>query len=246
MVRSLLNVRRRAFEFVEKLERLPDTAGIMDAMSDALAQHGFEYLCCAFLSRISTERIGEAILADRLPAGFLDMYREELFVGDDPSLRYCKQTARPFRWLREAPYDPDREPRAVELVQRARDFGMADGYMIPVASPAGRMGHMWFGGRRIDLPERDLPALHFMALYAFDRVLRLRGRPDVPPMVLTSREREVLTLAALGYSSDQIAEKLNITGRTVKQHIKRCCHKLGAATRTQAVMIAMRDRIIHP
>jgi LuxR family quorum sensing-dependent transcriptional regulator len=246
MDRSLMKLRRRAFEFVEELERLPDPSSIMDAMGGMLGQHGFEYSCCAFVARLSTERQGEAVLADRLPAGFLDMYRERHFVGDDPSLRYCKRTVRPFRWLREAPYDPDREPRAVELVQRARDFGMVDGFMVPVVSPAGRIGHMWFGGRKVDLPEHALPALHYMALYAFDRVLKLRGRPDLPQLVLSLREREVLTLAAQGCSYDQIAEKLNITNRTVKEHIKRCCRKLGAATRTHAVMIAMRDRIILP
>jgi LuxR family quorum sensing-dependent transcriptional regulator len=155
-------------------------------------------------------------------------------------------TVRPFRWFREAPYDPDREPRAVELVRQARDFGMVDGFMIPVVSPGGRIGQVWFGGRKIDLPEDGLPALHLMAQYTFDRVRRLRGMPDLPQFVLTLREREVLTLAAQGGSNEQIAEQLKITTRTVKEHIKNCCRKLGAATRTQSVMIAMRDRIIQP
>jgi DNA-binding CsgD family transcriptional regulator len=241
-----MEVRRRAFEFVEELARLPDTASIMDAMSEMLGQHGFEYFCCTFIAPTLTERPGEAVLAERLPAGFLDMYREKRFVVDDPALRYCNTTVRPFRWFREAPCDPSREPRAVELVQRARDFGMVDGFMVPVVSPAGRIGQVWFGGREIDTPKHDLPALHYVALYAFDRVLKLRGVPDVPRLVLTLREREVLTLAAQGRSSEQIAEQLHITDRTVKEHIKKCCRKLGAATRTQAVMIAMRDRIIQP
>ncbi|MGY8682932.1 LuxR C-terminal-related transcriptional regulator [Bradyrhizobium sp. UFLA05-153] len=133
-----------------------------------------------------------------------------------------------------------------EMVQRARDWGLQDGYVVPVASPAGRLGQVWFGGHEDELPEHDLPALHFMALYAFDQVLRLRGTPDAPHIILSEREREVLTLAALGRTSDQIAEAMNITERTVKEHIKNCCKKLGAVTRTQAVMIAMRDRIIQP
>src|SRR5262249_16017329 len=94
----------------------------------------------AFIAPTSMESAGEAGLAERLAAGFLDMYHEKSFVVDDPALRYCNTTVRPFRWFREAPYDPDREPRAVELVQRARDFGMVDGFMVPVVSPAGRIG----------------------------------------------------------------------------------------------------------
>src|SRR5262245_960751 len=105
MARPMMGVRRRAFEFVEELERLSDTARIMDAMSEALAQHGFEYFCCAFVAPTAKERPRDPVLAERLPAGFLDMYHEEKFVGDDPSLRYCKTTVRPFRWLKEAPFD---------------------------------------------------------------------------------------------------------------------------------------------
>ncbi|WP_027520724.1 LuxR family transcriptional regulator [Bradyrhizobium sp. Ec3.3] len=239
-------IRSRAFEFVEKVGTLPDAASVVDAMGRVLGQHGFDYFCCTYVAPLSTEPARKAVLAERLPAGFLDMYSKAQYVWDDPALRHCKATVRPFRWFREAPYDPEREPRAAELVRRARDFGMVDGFMIPVASPTGRMGQVYFGGAAIELPDRELPALHLMALYAFDRALRLRGRPDVPQLALSLREREVLTQAALGRSTDEIADALNITGRTVKAHIKSCCEKLGAATRTQAVMIAMRDRIISP
>jgi LuxR family quorum sensing-dependent transcriptional regulator len=228
------------------VQQLPDVASILDAIGGALGQHGFDYFCCSYLAPLSTAPPREAVLAERLPAGFLDMYSEAQYVWVDPALRYCKTTLQPFRWFREAPYDPQREPRAVELVRRARDFGMVDGVVIPVTSPAGRAGQMWFGGAEIDLPERDLAALHLMALYAFDRVLKLRGLPEVPQIALSLREREVLTLAAVGRTSEQIGEALTITRRTVKAHIKSCCKKLGAATRTQAVMIAMRDRIISP
>jgi LuxR family transcriptional regulator, quorum-sensing system regulator BjaR1 len=239
-------VRSRAFDFVETVRQLPDVASILDAMSRTLGQHGFDYFCCSYVAPLSTEPAREAVLAERLPAGFLDMYSEAQYVWCDPALRYCKTTLQPFRWFREAPYDPERELRAVELVRRARDFGMVDGVVIPVTSPAGRAGQVWFGGAEIDLPERNLPALHLMALYAFDRVLKLRGLPEAPRLALSSREREVLTLAALGRSSEEIADALTITGRTVKAHVKSCCKKLGAATRTQAVMIAVRDRIISP
>jgi LuxR family quorum sensing-dependent transcriptional regulator len=108
------------------------------------------------------------------------------------------------------------------------------------------VGQVWFGGHEIDLHGEELPALHSIALYAFDRLLRLSGHPDTPQAALSLREREVLTLAALGRSTETIAEVLNITESTVKAHIKSCCKRLGAANRTQAVMIAMRDRIISP
>ncbi len=56
--------------------------------------------------------------------------------------------------------------------------------------------------------------------------------------LLSTREREVLTLIAAGQSNKQIARDLFITERTVKFHVGSILHKLGAANRAQAVALA--------
>ncbi len=61
---------------------------------------------------------------------------------------------------------------------------------------------------------------------------------------LTPREREVLWWAADGKSASQIGDILHITKRTVDEHSQNAARKLGAANRTQAVAIALRERLI--
>lgn len=61
---------------------------------------------------------------------------------------------------------------------------------------------------------------------------------------LTSREKEVLCWVAKGRSARQIGELLNITRRTVDEHVQTAVRKLGALNRTNAVAIALRDGII--
>lgn len=245
MDRHVADIRRSAFEFIQGIERLSNTGEIMDVMGALLKKHGFEYHCVSFLAT-TTETLDDVLLSNRLPEEWLKLYIEREYVHDDPAFRYAKTVVRPFRWFKESPYDPEREPRAAEVVQRARDFGILDGFLIPVASTAGRMGQIWFGGRTLDLPERQLPALHLMAIYAFDRILKLHGSPARHQARLTPREREILTWVANGKSSWEIGELLHISSRTVKEHIKNLCRKLDAVTRTQAVMIAVRDKIIQP
>lgn len=53
------------------------------------------------------------------------------------------------------------------------------------------------------------------------------------PLPLTSREREIVTLAARGLSNRQIAERLVVSVRTVEGHLYRACGKLGAGDRTE-------------
>jgi DNA-binding CsgD family transcriptional regulator len=69
---------------------------------------------------------------------------------------------------------------------------------------------------------------------------------EVPKAIqlLTPREREVLAWAARGKSAWEIGEILRITKRTVNEHVRTAAQKLGATNRTQAVVIALRSRII--
>ena len=57
---------------------------------------------------------------------------------------------------------------------------------------------------------------------------------------LTEREVEVLHLLARGSSNKEIMQALQITEATVKAHVRHIFSKLGAQSRTQAVLIAMR------
>lgn len=61
---------------------------------------------------------------------------------------------------------------------------------------------------------------------------------------LTVRERDVLRLLADGLSNEEIGKKLFISAETVRTHLRKAMDKLGAETRTQAVAVALRDRII--
>jgi DNA-binding CsgD family transcriptional regulator len=62
---------------------------------------------------------------------------------------------------------------------------------------------------------------------------------------LTLREREVLWWAAQGKSALDIGAILDITKRTVDEHIQNAARRLGASNRTQAVAIALRERLIR-
>lgn len=56
---------------------------------------------------------------------------------------------------------------------------------------------------------------------------------------LTEREREVLTLVAMGERSAGIAFSLGISPATVEAHVRNCLAKLGAANRAHAVTLGL-------
>lgn len=71
-----------------------------------------------------------------------------------------------------------------------------------------------------------------------------RGRQSTAAEQLTSRELEVLRLAATGISNPQIAARLQISVNTVKAHIKSILDKLNLENRTQLAAYATRKGLI--
>ena len=61
---------------------------------------------------------------------------------------------------------------------------------------------------------------------------------------LTKRELEVLKLLAVGMYNKEVGEKLEITERTVKNHVSNIFKKIGVSDRTQAAVFAIRNSLI--
>jgi two-component system response regulator DegU len=79
-----------------------------------------------------------------------------------------------------------------------------------------------------------------------DELRRLdRGSQAEEDRVVTRREEEVLQLIADGCSTPEVAEKMYISQKTVKNHLASIYQKLDARDRTQAVLQAVRMGIIH-
>ena len=62
---------------------------------------------------------------------------------------------------------------------------------------------------------------------------------------LTPREREILTAFAEGMSDKQIAARLSIGDKTVRNHVASLLSKLGAESRLQALILAIRHELVR-
>ena len=68
--------------------------------------------------------------------------------------------------------------------------------------------------------------------------------PQQPEISLTDRQLEVLSYLALGWETKYIADELGVSWYTVRKHIENLRRRLGASSRLDAVMIAVRLGII--
>ena len=117
-------------------------------------------------------------------------------------------------------------------VRRAMDAG-ACGYLLKNASSQElvtviQMAHK---GHRVLAPE------------VTDALVASQKEP-APGGDLTQRERELLALMARGFSNQEISTQLSIAMPTVKFHVTNILAKLHADNRTEAVLIALKHKLV--
>jgi LuxR family quorum sensing-dependent transcriptional regulator len=235
-----------AFGFIETLDRLSTLEDVTGALEQALARFGVEHFIVVG-PPTNGNRFDELVIASRWPRALFMLYVENDHARFDPLIRRASQSHMPFEWSFDA-FAATPDPRVAEVMRRQAEFGLKNGFMVPIHGPNGYEGHVSMTARELRLSATARHAIHVMVLYAFDRMCALRAPRDERPSrkpALTSREREVLAWAAKGKSASQISETLRISKRTVDEHTQTAARKLGAANRTQAVAIALRERLIE-
>lgn len=78
-----------------------------------------------------------------------------------------------------------------------------------------------------------------------EKKMELKSDEERKLDTLTDREIEVLKLLSFGMFNKEIAEKLNISERTVKNHVSNIFKKIDVTDRTQAAVFSIRNKLIN-
>jgi LuxR family quorum-sensing system transcriptional regulator CciR len=208
---------------------------------EAASELGFDHF--ALLHHASLTSNAKAyIRIDNYPAEWV----AELAAGglslQDPVHRASRRANIAFEWA-----DLSRFVRlgSVErnILARSRHFGIGDGITVPVNVPGEPGGSCSFALRLGRTLRREcVAAAELIGSHAFDAARRLANYagPITRPH-LSRREIQCLRLVAAGKSDWEISVILGISAETVRQYVKHARHTYGVVTRTQLVVLGLRD-----
>ena len=122
-----------------------------------------------------------------------------------------------------------------------------EGSRIKKALEAGAIGYLIKDVSADDLA-RAIRAAHAgratLSPEATQALVEDANQLPAPGQDLTEREREVLVWMIEGLNNIQIAGRLTVSPSTIKSHVSNILAKLGVASRTEAVTLALRNGIV--
>jgi DNA-binding CsgD family transcriptional regulator len=188
------------------------------------------------------------ISVDNTPPEWVKSYLNHEVMHLDPVMQHCKRATVPIMWNQHTYVSHG----AGSLWEDQARWGYRNGIALAMHLPGGR--HFVMGVDRHDLLPPDarersrmLADVQLFAVHAQDAAMRLFVPSDRLPERpgLTPRELEALRWTMEGKTAWELGTILGITERTAVLHLQNAMRKLGASSKHQAVLKALRLGLIH-
>lgn len=169
------------------------------------------------------------------------------YIALDPILKHLASSVRPLVWD-EGTYASS---NGSAIYERFSGYGLGSGMTVNVRGAHSESLSLGFtcSGRRAAIPKALSPQLGALclsataALHAFSTMAEA-SRTQEQTVKLTPRELELLRWCRCGKTAWESGNILGISQATAQFHLKNATHKLGVASKQQAVLRAMELRLI--
>lgn len=241
-----------SFSAIDRFISEVGAAQTLEAVFAALRREtqalGFPW--CTYELEWPREGVGQNLFSTTYPDEFIARYISERYASNDLVCRYAGQKIRPFS------FDEVVRNRHITEAQKrvrdeARDFKLISGGCVPIHGPGDMRAYVAVAS---DRPAEEFEPyfarcrhqLHLVGIYIHERVIALH--PDARAKRrgnLTPREIEVMSWTARGRTVSQIAEILNLSEHTVRDHVENACVKLSVSNKTHATAVALVEGLIE-
>jgi DNA-binding CsgD family transcriptional regulator len=227
-----------------------DGKDLVPVIQSITRSFGFETFTYGMSTSLRPDHESRMFVFTTVSTEWVARYDQMAYIEVDPRILLLWDSTLPLVWDQRMVRGSGAKTEA--FLDDAKRYGIASGVCVPLGDEVGTrvMISLNSSVAEVDEPRRvaisrNLGDIMLFAHYFHEIFMksvvrrgiqsRFAGRP------LSHREKECLTLAARGLTTDDIGTKLGICSRTVQFHFDSIRSKLAAANRQEAVAQAIRD-----
>jgi LuxR family transcriptional regulator, quorum-sensing system regulator BjaR1 len=232
----------RVLQTIDAIEASQDSATAFDVFKGFVESYGFTSVYIAQLVNPANVANHKILHLTNWPDELINARRARISHLEDPVVQWAMRSKRPFRWssARQVASSTGRK-----TLDEARDFKINDGIMFPMHAIDCVPGGISLGAEQIDISTRQVSEIEIVAQHTYFKLESQMGPfPYQISIILSSRELEVIQIAAAGKTNWEISRVLGVSEETVKSTIARASKKLNATNRAHAVAIAIAHGLI--
>ncbi|CCQ72900.1 LuxR family transcriptional regulator [Magnetospira sp. QH-2] len=252
-------------KYIAEIEDCEGVLSLRDTMHRIAGNFGF---CGINFLDAGQPGIDEPFTVGSIPPAWDREYRMNNFIHDDPMLPIVRRSNVAFLWSQVDLPEGGRKRKlgSLKLMEASQDHGFKDGLVVPFHY-VDHMGRhqiascVYFWSDKLAklrfMVKHKKHDLHVLSIYFAQKMSDLAAKEmktrskfmdqDGNPLLkvhLTDRERDTLSWAARGKTADETGDILNLSTRTVNEHLDNAKRKLGANNKTHAATIAMHMGLI--
>jgi LuxR family transcriptional activator of conjugal transfer of Ti plasmids len=227
-----------------------DLVPVIDSITHAF---GFDTFSCSVSMCMHPQSEGVHYNFTTMPPAWVVIYDQRSFVEVDPRVQWLIGTQLPIIWDQTS--FRGTSPKLDEFLETGLRYGLGSGAAVGFADVRGHAVMVCLNSEQQAISSARREAIsqqmgeivlwaHFFHEIFVADIIKRGVTPNSSGVPLSGRERQCLSLAAHGQTSEDIASKLGIAERTVEFHFVSIRSKLGAATRQEAVAKAVQMGLV--
>ncbi|MGB9154796.1 MAG: LuxR family transcriptional regulator [Alphaproteobacteria bacterium] len=226
-------------DYLQKANAAQTPEELFNIFVNTLHQYGFDKVLFGLLTNHKDIGLNAGIgILENYPADWMQYYFEHSFDKVDPIVTYGIHQSGAFKWS-DISKHVELERKQLKCLNLGAEAGLNNGISIPLRGSNGQAAGISLASSEKKDACYFNPDLvtafcnHFYVAYK-----RLHEKNPINPknIVLTDKEQEILTWAAVGKTDDEIAQILTISKHTINMHFRHIYAKTEANNRVLAVV----------
>lgn len=236
-------------DFINRTRGVSDLELLRDIFQESLEQQGYAFFAYN-IARVAGVGAHLTYFITTYPDAWVTQYLAENYFAIDPVVHEGARQRLPFMWSDVAPLH-EMTPQQRRFFDEAARFGIRGGITIPIHGRDGALATMTLAPAGTEAEQRATIVrtqhmVHQLSLYyhahaapyLLERFLR-QATPE-----LTAMQKDVLEWMTEGQTTFQIARRMGVSERDIRDHVDAAKQKLGVSSQVHLLVKASMEGLI--